>query len=318
MDIVVLDGGGEDFSSSGWEKVRKHPDVGKFTVYNATYTEEAIDRIGSAEIILMNNRTVLTEDIFAACPNIRYVGVVATGCNTVDVEAAARRKIAVTNIPGYSTPSVMQHVFALIFERTNAVHTHNEAVQKGEWRLSHRRPVEEIAGKTLGILGFGAIGQKTAAVALAFGMKVIAFTRSASRIAESSLDVKSVSFEELFAESDFLTLHTPLTRETRHIVNARALSLMKPSAMIINTARGDLVDEAAIRAALDEGKLACYAADVASEEPIKPDNPLLGAPNCIITPHVAWSSLESRKRLIAIAAQNVLAFLQGEKLNRVV
>ncbi len=322
MDIVILDGYTINPGDLSWDEIKEQAKGGNFTVYDRSPANAAAERIGNADVVLLS-KVPITEDIFVACPNIRYVGVLATGYNIVDTEAASKRGIAVTNIPGYSTDAVVQHVFSLIFERTNAVHIHNESVQKGEWISCPdfcywKMPISEVAGKTLGILGFGAIGQKIANVALAFGMKVLVSTRTSSKVAESSINVESVSIEKLFEQSDFLTLHAPLTSETKHIVNERALSLMKPTAMLINTARGPLVDEAAVRKALEAGKLGFYAADVISEEPMKADNLLLGAPNCIITPHVAWVAEEARRRLITIAADNIAAFTRGEKLNRVV
>lgn len=316
MEIVILSGREKDFCGPAWDELKR--ECKPFAIYGRTSASEAAERIGGAEIVFMNAYTDLTGGILAACPNLRFVGVLGTGYNTVDIEAARRRGIAVTNVPGYSSPSVAQHLFALMLERTNSVCAYSESVRKGEWMDSRSKPVVEVSGKTLGVLGFGSIGQRAAAVAVALGMKVSVFTRTASRAEKSPLGVKIVSLDELFRESDFLTLHAPLSEETRHIVNARTLAMMKTGAMIINTARGGLVDEAAVRAALESGQLGCYAADVVSEEPIKPGNPLLGAPNCIITPHVAWSSIESRRRLFEIAAENLKAFLRGERLNRIV
>ena len=322
MDIAILDGHAVNPGDLSWEEIERQAGDGRLTVHERTAPEDAARHIGEAAIAL-TNKTALTDEIFAACPALRYVGVLATGYNVVDTEAAARRGIAVTNVPGYSTGAVVQHLFALIFERTNAVHIHSESVMRGEWAASPdfcywKAPLSEIEGKTLGIFGFGAIGQRVAAVGISFGMRVVAFTRTASKVAASGLDVKAVTLDALFEESDFLTLHAPLNKETRHVVNERALSLMKPGAMLVNTARGALVDEAAARAALDAGKLACYAADVSLEEPMSASSPLLGAPNCIITPHIAWAPKETRNRLIRIAGENIAAFLRGESLNRIV
>lgn len=321
MNVVVLDGYGLNPGDLSWDELQK-AGGGSITVYDRTSPADVVSRIGDAEIVF-TNKTVLTDDIFAACPALRYVGVLATGYNVVDTDAAARRGVAVTNVPGYSTEAVVQHLFALIFERTNAIHLHNESVQKGEWVSSPdfcywKTPLTEIAGKTLGVFGFGSIGQKAAAAALAFGMNVSVFTRSPEKIQRSGLDVKPVSFTELLATSDFITLHAPLTDKTRFIINAESLAGVKPGAMLINTARGSLVDEKAVREALDSGRLACYAADVISTEPMAADNPLLGAPNCILTPHIAWAPKETRIRLLKIAAENLSAFVRGETRNRIV
>ncbi len=322
MDIVVLDGHGLNPGDLSWDGFKKLCSGGDISIYDRTLPEQVVSRIGNSEVVF-TNKTVLTDEIFAACPSLRYVGILATGFNVVDTESASRRGIAVTNIPGYSTNAVVQHLFALIFERTNRVHVHNESVMNGEWVSSPdfcywKTPLAEIAGKTLGIFGFGSIGMKAAAVALAFGMNVSAYTRTPAKIADSGLNVKAVSLEELFSESDFITLHAPLTNETRCVVNSSTLSKMKPGAMLINTARGPLVDEKAVREALDSGVLGCYAADVISVEPMSADNPLLGAPNCILTPHIAWAPRETRERLMGIAVSNLEAFIRGERLNRIV
>ena len=322
MDIVILDGHAVNPGDVSWAPLEKFAEGGSFTVYEKTAVEEAAARIGGASVMFTNKATV-TDEVFAACPALRYIGILATGFNTVDTEAAARRGIAVTNVPDYSAGAVAQHIFALILEKTNVVHIHSESVMRGEWVASPyfaywKTSLTELQGKTFGTFGFGSIGQKVAAVALAFGMKVIAYTRTASRIAQSGLDVKSVTLDELFAQADFLAINAPLNKESFHAVNERTLALMKPSAMLVNTARGPLVDEKAVRAALDAGRLACYAADVIEEEPMAADSPLLGAPNCILTPHIAWAPKETRSRLIEIAAENFAAFLRGERLNRIV
>ena len=322
MNIVVLDGYTLNPGDLSWDEIKACAEGGSFTVYDRSAESEVVERIGDAEAVFVN-KVPLSDEVFAACPNLKYVGVLATGYNVVDIEAASKRGIAVTNTPSYGTESVVQHVFALILERTNAIHIHNESVQKGEWISCPdfcymKAPIFELAGKTFGIFGYGAIGQKVAAVAIAFGMKVEIYTQPELKDSENTLGVKVVSLEKLFEDSDFLTLHSPLTKETRHVVNAQTLALMKPSAMIINAARGPLVDEKAIRSALDAGKLGAYAADVIEDEPMKADNPLLGAPNCIITPHIAWIAKEARARLMTIAANNLAAFLRGESLNRIV
>lgn len=322
MDIVVLDGYALNPGDLSWDGLKKIGGCGNLRIYDRTPPDQVVPRIGNAEIVF-TNKTVLTDEIFAACPSLRYVGILATGFNVVDTESAARRGIAVTNVPGYSTSAVVQHLFALIFEWTNQIHIHSESVMKGEWVASPdfcywKTPLMEISGKTLGIFGFGSIGQKAAGVALAFGMNVSVCTRSVEKIEKSGLNVKPVSLETLFSDSDFITLHAPLTNETRFVVNSGTLAKVKPGAMLINTARGPLVDENAVREALDSGRLGCYAADVISSEPMAADNPLLGAPNCILTPHIAWAPKETRNRLARIAVSNLEAFFRGEKLNRIV
>lgn len=322
MNVVVLDGHGVNPGDLTWDDIRAGCGGGNVTVYDRTQPEETAQRIGQAEAVL-TNKTALTEEVFARCPSLRYAGVLATGYNVVDIEAADRRGIAVTNVPGYSTSAVVQHLFALIFERTNAVRIHSESVHRGEWTACPdfcywKTPLTEVAGKTLGIFGFGAIGQRVAAAALAFGMRVLVFTRTVEKIRSSGLDVRAAGWQEWLSSSDFLTLHAPLTKETEHIIDAAALSAMKPGAMLINTARGPLVDEYAVRQALDSGRLGAYAADVLSAEPPSGGNPLIGAPNCILTPHIAWAPEETRVRLLQIAGENLAAFLRGERRNRIV
>ena len=304
MNVVVLDGHGVNPGDLTWDDIRAGCGGGNVTVYDRTQPEETAQRIGQAEAVL-TNKSALTEDVFARCPSLRYAGVLATGFNVVDIEAAGRRGIAVTNVPGYSTSAVVQHLFALIFERTNAVRIHSESVHRGEWTACPD-------------FGFGAIGQRVAAAALAFGMRVLVFTRTVEKIRSSGLDVRAAGWQEWLSSSDFLTLHAPLTKETEHIIDAAALSAMKPGAMLINTARGPLVDEYAVRQALDSGRLGAYAADVLSAEPPSGGNPLIGAPNCILTPHIAWAPEETRVRLLQIAGENLAAFLRGERRNRIV
>ena len=329
MKIVILDGNALNPGDLSWQGFEK---LGEVTCYPRTPVEKVVERIGNAEILIVNKITIDSK-IMDACPSLKYIGVLATGYNIIDTEAAKKRNIVVTNIPAYSTAAVAQSVFAFIMEFSNGVHAHNKSVMNGDWCKAKdfcywTHPMTELSGKTLGIAGFGSIGQQVAKIALSFGMNVTAFTRSAEKIADfnekyailkdnGTAPVKTVTKGELFEFSDFLTLHCPLTEQTKNFVNEQTLSLMKPSAVLINTSRGPVVDEYAVRKALDENRLGGFACDVISAEPMKEDNPLLGAPRCIITPHVAWAALETRKRLMDIAEANLKAFLAGKPQNTV-
>lgn len=329
MKIVILDGYALNPGDLSWQGFEKLGDV---TSYHRTPDEKILERIGDAEILIVNKNTI-DGSIMDKCPALRYIGVLATGYNIIDTEAARKRNITVTNIPSYSTAAVSQAVFAFIMEFANGVHEHNQSVMSGGWCKAQdfcywTHPMTEISGKTLGIAGFGSIGQQVAKTALAFGMNVIAFTRTTEKIASfnekyavlkenDTIPVKSVTKGELFMQSDFLTLHCPLTEQTKGFVNTEALELMKPQAVLINTSRGPVVDEHAVRKALDENKLAGFACDVLSKEPMEKNNPLLGAPRCIITPHVAWAARETRQRLMDIAVANLKAFIEGKALNTV-
>ena len=251
------------------------------------------------------------------CPNLRYIGVLATGYNVVDIEAACAREIVVTNVPAYSTQAVAQHTMALLLAGMSRVSEYDSRVKQGAWSASpdfcfFAGPMEEIAGKTLGIVGFGSIGQAVARAALGFGMRVIVHTRT---VRETALDVSFVPLDELLAQSDVISLHCPLTEQTQGLIGVQAIGRMKRSVRIINTARGPLVDEAAMAAALESGKVACFMADVLSTEPPEESNPLLHAKNTILTPHVAWAPFETRVRLRDIAVGNVRAFLEGAPRN---
>lgn len=279
-----------------------------------------IPRIGKAEIII-TNKTPLTEEIFNACPAIRYVGVLATGYNIVDVEAAAKRNITVTNIPAYSTAAVAQLTFALLLEVRHHVWKHNEAVKAGEWA---RRgdfcfwdyPLIELAGKTMGCIGFGRIGQNVAKIAQCFGMNVLAADEYQNKSLEYGT-VRYATLDELLKNSDVISLHCPLLPSTKGIINKNTIAKMKNGVILINTARGSLIAEEDLKEALCNMKIAYAAVDVVSAEPINADNPLLSATNCIITPHIAWAPKESRKRLMDIAVQNLEAFLSDNPVNTV-
>lgn len=316
MKFVILDGHAVNPGDLSWEGLRT---FGEVQVYAHTAPTDTITHIGDADMVL-TNKTVITPDILDACPQIRYIGVLATGYNVVDLPAAAARGIAVTNIPAYSTRSVAQFTFALLLELCHHVGEHDRSVHAGDWSACPdfcywNTPQIALEGKTLGIYGFGRIGRAVAAIAPAFGMRVLVFSRHPD--VQSNAEVRFVDAGTLFAQSDVLSLHCPLTDETRHLINRESLARMKDGAMLINTARGPLVDEAALRDALRSGKLAGAAVDVVDSEPPPADSPLLDAPNCIITPHIAWAPLDTRRRLLKIAVQNVEAFLRGERLNRV-
>lgn len=327
MKITVLDGHGLNPGDLSWDGVKAL--ASEFTVYDRSPQELVADRIGDSEIILLN-KIRITGEIIEKCPSLRYIGVLATGYNVVDVKACREKGITVTNIPSYSTDAVAQHVFSFILHFTNLAAPHSASVHEGRWISNPDfcywlSPLTELSGKTLGIFGFGHIGQKVAEIALSFGMKVIvhAHSEESFKKAKSNLDltqsklssIKSVSLEKLFSESDFISLHAPLTAETENLVNQKTLSLMKDSAVLINTARGGLVSEKDVRAALDSKKIAAYAADVLLEEPMSKNCPLYKAPNCLITPHLAWAPKETRLRLLDIAIGNIKAFLEGKPVN---
>jgi glycerate dehydrogenase len=317
MKIVVLDGYTLNPGDLSWEGFEKLADL---TVYERTGKdpETIVKRIGDAEIIF-TNKTPLTSAILARVPSVKYIGVLATGYNVVDVVATKQLGIAVTNIPSYGTDSVSQMTFALLLEICHHVGAHNESVKQGQWTNSPdwcywNSQLIELAGKTMGIIGFGRIGQSSARIARAFGMKVLVYdTFKIDGFEDASL--KYVSLEELFRQSDVISLHCPLTDSNKGLINKNTISLMKNSVIIINTARGPLVVEEDLRDALNSGKVAGAAVDVVSAEPIEAANPLLNAKNCILTPHIAWAPRESRLRLMNAAVDNLKAFLNGSPEN---
>jgi glycerate dehydrogenase len=311
MKLTVLDGHALNPGDLSWDAFRKYADV---TVYERSPADTVISRIGDSDAVLLN-KVSISSDTLKACPALAYIGVLATGYNVVDVQAARKAGVTVTNVPSYSTMAVAQHVFSFITSFTNHVSLHSDGVMNGKWTecpdfCYWDAPLTELDGKTLGIYGYGTIGKRVALIARSFGMNVIYCPHHIE-----SGDTDQVSCDELFSRADFLTLHAPLTKETAGIVNARTLSLMKKSAYVINTARGGLVVEHDVRSALDRGVIAGYAADVLTDEPMKKDCPLLGAPNCLITPHIAWAPLETRQRLMQTAVQNFSSWLSGHPLN---
>ena len=317
MKIVVLDGYALNPGDLAWQGFEE---LGEVTVYDRTsYTDkqEIIDRIGDAEAIL-TNKTPITADVLKACPQLTYIGVLATGYNVVDLAAAREQGITVTNIPSYSTNAVAQATFALLLEVTNQVGHHNRSVHQGDWQTSKdfsywQTPLMELAGKTIGLIGYGAIAQAVATIAHAFQLKVIYFNHR-PKPAQAAW-AKQVSLAELYQEADIISLHVPQFPETEKMIDRTALAQMKSSAILINTSRGGLIDEAAVAEALKTGQIAALAADVVSKEPIAADNPLLQAPNCYLTPHIAWAPVETRRRLMGIAVANLSGFKAGTAQN---
>ncbi|MEZ6191161.1 MAG: D-2-hydroxyacid dehydrogenase [Phycisphaerales bacterium] len=323
--IVVLDGYTLTPAEPGkpcpegepsWEAVEA---LGDLTVYDRTPPEAVVTRAAGAGVVL-TNKTVLDARTIAALPELKYIGVLATGVNVVDLDAAKKAGVIVTNVPGYSGAAVAQHVFALLLAMTNRVAEHDlmaRANKPGGWASCKDfsftlSPLIELAGKTLGIVGAGDIGQRVAKIGHALGMDILISSRTKKDI---GVPAQWIAMDDLFTRSDVVTLHCPLTEQTKHLVNSQRLSKMKHTAWLINTARGPLIDEQALADALKQNRIAGAAVDVLSTEPPAADNPLLTAPNCIITPHNAWAAREARHRLMQIAAGNVKAFLEGGPVN---
>jgi glycerate dehydrogenase len=310
MRIVILDGLTTNPGDLSWEPLER---LGSLTVFDRTPPGAVAARAAGADVVL-TNKAILGREQIAALRGLKYVGVLATGHNIVDGAAARERGIPVTNVPDYSTPNVIQATWALILELTNRVGHHDRTVHEGRWAACPDfcywdGDLVELAGRTLGIVGYGRIGRGVADVGRAMGMRVMHHRQ------RSAGDPGSVDLDTLFRESDVVSLHCPLSPETRHLVDARRLALMKPAAFLVNTARGPLVDEAALADALNAGRIAGAAVDVLSVEPPPPTNPLLTARNCVITPHVAWATRDARRRLIDVAAANVAAFAAGSPRN---
>ena len=308
MKIVVLDGYTENPGDLSWAPLAQ---LGQLTVYPSTPPELVAQRIAGAQAVILN-KVVLDRALIQGAAHLQYIGLLSTGYNVVDLSAARERNIPVTNIPGYATPSVAQFTFALLLELCHQVGRHNQAVQQGKWSSSPHfcfweTPQVELWGKTMGILGYGQIGRQVGAIAQAMGMKVLAAGRSNTP--------GRVNLEQLLKESDVISLNCPLTPQTQGIINKDTLAQMKDGAFLINTARGGLIVEADLRQALLSGKLAGAAVDVARSEPIPMDSPLLGLPNLIITPHIAWAAREARQRLMDILVDNLRAFQQGSPRN---
>ena len=314
MKIVILDGFTANPGDLSWKGLEE---LGTLTVYDRTRPEETVARAADVDIVL-TNKVIINREVMAQLPQLKYIGVLATGYNVVDIEAAHEHDIIVTNVPAYSTESVAQMVFAHLLTVTNRTEHYALQNRQGRWTknpdfcywdFSHM----ELAGKTFGIVGLGNIGRRVAEIALAFGMQVKALTSKSANALPAGIE--KADLEELLASSDIISLHCPLTDSTRHLINRETLSLMRPSAILINTGRGPLVDDQAVAYALAEGQLAAFCADVLTEEPPKADNPLLSQPNAFITPHIAWATEEARSRLLQIAISNVEAFLNAKPQN---
>ena len=316
MNIVVLDGYTTNPGDCSWDPVAE---FGRLEVFERTAIQEIQRRAGNAEVVL-TNKTPLSAEILAELPHLKLISVLATGVNVVDLEAAGARGITVCNVPGYSTPNVAQAVFALLLELTNQTALHAAEVRDGSWSSCPdfcfwRGELVELDGRTLGLVGYGAIGQAVAAVGRALGMNVLAARRKSSVSAEG---VTYTDVDTIFRESDVVSLHCPLTSETKELVNATRLSVMKPTAYLINTSRGGVIHEQDLADALNEEKIAGAGLDVLSVEPPPVSNPLLTAKNCLITPHIAWASRAARQRLIEATSENVRGFVDGSPQNVVV
>ena len=320
MKIVILDGYTVNHGDLSWQGLKE---FGELTVYDRTPNDvqTILERIGDAEIVL-ENKVHMSREVIESCPNLKFIGELATGYNNVDIKAAKEKGIVVSNIPAYSTASVAQLTFALLLEICHHTAHHNDLVHQGKWTscpdsmfYDHTWPLIELAGKTMGIIGFGKIGQSVAVIARAFGMNVIAYSRTVREEGKALADY--VTLDELLSRADVISLHCPLFPETKEIINAGNIAKMKDGVIILNTGRGPLINEADLADALKTGKVYAAGVDVVSEEPMRADNPLLSAPNCIITPHMAWMPTEARIRLINIAVNNVRAFLSGQPINNV-
>ena len=316
MTIVVLDGYAANPGDLSWDGLKE---LGELTVYERTSPDEVLERAKGSQAIT-TNKVLITAELMDQLPELQYIGVLATGYNVVDISAARKRGIVVTNIPAYSTMSVAQLVMAHLLNITNQVALHSQAVTEGMWQTCMDftftlTPQIELDGKTFGIVGLGNTGTAAARIAQSFGMRVLAYSsKSAATLAALGID-KADSYEQLFRESDVLSLHCPLTEETHHLVNAERLSWMKPTSILINTGRGPLIDENSLADALNQGRIMGAGVDVLQEEPPRKGSPLIGARNCFITPHIAWATQAARSRLMKIAAENLKAFIEGKPQN---
>ena len=315
IKTVILDA---DTVTGGDVSLSPITDICDCEIYGFSTDEELIDRIGDAEAVL-TNKCRITREVMDACRNLKFIGVFATGYNNIDIVAAKEKGICVCNVPGYSTDSVAQHTFALILHHYSSIAKYANTVANGDWVYSKlftyfNIPFYELSGKTLGIVGYGAIGKKVAKIALAFGMKVLIYTRTAPQKDDT---VEVVSLDELMTRSDVVTLHCPLTDKTEKMINERTLSLMKEGSLLINTSRGGVIDEPALAAALKNGKPAAAGLDVLTLEPMRENCVLRGLNNCYITPHIAWAPKETRDRLIGMVADNIKGYLCGNIINNV-
>lgn len=315
MKIVILDSNALNPGDMSWDQIRTFGDV---TTYPRTQgKDEIITRIADSEIVLLN-KVPIDADILDACPSIKLICCLSTGYNVVDIHAARARNIPVCNVPAYSTAAVSQFTFALLLELCHRIGHHDKTVHDGKWAACPDfcywdTPQMELAGKTIGIIGFGRIGQAVGRIAKAMSMNVLAYSRT-QRL-EGEEIAKYVDLDTLLAQSDIVSLHCPLFPETQNLINADTITKMKDGAILLNTARGQVIDETAVADALNSGKLRGAAMDVVSEEPISPTNPLLSAPNCIITPHMAWAPMETRQRILDVTVENIQSFLSGGSKN---
>ncbi|MFI3207502.1 MAG: D-2-hydroxyacid dehydrogenase [Eubacteriales bacterium] len=317
MKIVVLDGFTLNPGDLSWEGFEG---LGEFVCYDRTAAIETISRIGDAEIVI-TNKTAITKEVMDSCKNIKYIGVLATGYNVVDFAYAKELGIPVCNVPTYGTTAVAQFVFAMLLDICHSVKSHSDEVKKGRWTECEDfcfwdSPLIELAGKTMGIIGFGKIGQNTGKIANAFGMKVLAYDEYPNKAAENE-NTKYVELDELLASSDVISLHCPLFENTKGVINKETIERMKDGVIIINTSRGPLIVEDDLAVALDSGKVYYSAHDVTEVEPIPADNVFLSRKNTIVTPHIAWAPRESRSRLMDVAVENLAAFIQGNPQNNV-
>ena len=316
MKIVELDGYAANPGDLSWEPLQE---LGELTVYDRTPASLVVERAKDADIILIN-KVLISEEVLSQLPRLKYIGVLATGYNVVDVKAATKRGIVVTNIPAYSTESVAQMTFAHILNITNRIGHYARQSREGRWSSNPDfcywdTQLWELSGKTIGIVGLGNIGMRVATIARYFGMDVFAYTSKNS--ADLPEGIQKTTLDGLFAVSDIVSLHCPLTADTRHLINRESLEKMKEGSILINTGRGPLVDEEAVADALASGHLGGYGADVMIDEPPSPNNPLLAQRNAFITPHIAWATREARQRLMDICVRNVKAFIEGKRLNAV-
>jgi len=317
MKIVVLDGGILNPGDLSWQGLEQ---LGEVAVYDNTAPQQVAERLANADIAI-TNKVVLGETVFSQCPALKFIAVTATGYNIIDLSAARLRGIAVANVPSYGTATVAQFTTALLLALCNRVSEHSADVRAGGWQQRNiwcywLNPMVELAGKKIGIIGYGRIGQAVGAIAQAMGMTVLACATGSAKRAENS-NVRYVDPDTLYAEADVISLHCPLTPATKGMINHSTLQKMKPGVLLLNASRGDLVNEADLAAALNEGHVAGAAVDVLSSEPPAADNPLLSAKNCLITPHIAWASVEARGRILATTVENVAAFIAGQPQNRV-
>jgi len=314
LKAVILDGYTENPGDLSWDPIGNLTDL---TVYDRTPEELVIERAKEAEILIVN-KVKLTEEVISQLPSLKFVGTLATGYNQIDGVALRKRNIPLSNIPSYSTNAVAQMVFAYILESVNRVSEYTASVKNGDWENCKdfcywNMPLFELDGKTLGIIGFGKIGRRVSEIAKAFGMKILVYTPSGKK--DDAPDIEFTDIDTVLKSSDFITVHCPLTDKTAGLINDEFIAKLKDGACVINTARGGVANEKDIANALKTGKLSCYCADVLSTEPPKSDNPLLTAPNCFITPHIAWAAYETRLRLMGILERNVTAFLSGNPIN---